>query len=486
MEIFQLLVNSLNKEEARYYKLLNSIYHKEETRLDEKLFDCAKSKQADYNDDFAFNYIYGKNKKDKNSFYRLKNRIIKDISAALLVQNIDKDSFISAFQLIYLTRLFYQRNQTTLAKYYINKAEKNIIANELYELLDIVYADYLKLSLLEMDINPKEIIEKRNINAEKLNELRKIDDVLAIVNYELKTTQNYRSKNYQIIEEIEKVINSVKVSVEIKNSKRLNFKLYELVSKKILNDEDYKALEKYISKTIQKFKQLNFFDKSNHAIKLQMLTYLANSYFKNKKYEKSLKTADELLEEMNKYDKYLYDNFYFFYVNILVINYSELDKQKGIEILESLKESRIMKSTGFYDLFVYLNLSVLYFDTKEYKQAVKNISKIFQLKGYETANQELQLRIHIAELIIRMELLEYDYVLSRINQIKREFKEILNKAENSNEYLILEIILKIIKHQLAKRSKININEYIKQLSDKLKTNKGIINYFDWLTTKINL
>ncbi len=486
MEIFQLLVNSLNKDEARYYKLLNSIYHKEETRLDEKLFDYTKSKQGDYNDDFAYNYMYGKNKNNKNSFYRLKNRIIKDISDALFIQNINKDLFISAFQLIYLTRLFYQRNQTILAKYFIKKAEKNIISNELYELLDIVYAEYLKLSLLEMDINPKEIIEKRNNNAKKLNEFRKIDDVLAIVNYELKTAQNYRSKNYQIIEEIEKVINSVKISVEIKNSKRLNFKLYELVSKKLLNDEDYKALEKYISKTIQKFNQLNFFDKSNHVTKLQMLTYLANSYFKNKKYDKSLKTAEKLLEEMNKYDKYFYDNFYFFYVNILVINYSELDKQKGIEVLEGLKESRIMKSTGFYELFVYLNLSVLYFDTKAYKQAVKNISKIFQLKGFETANQELQLRIHIAELIIRMELLEYEYVLSRINQIKREFKKILNKAEKSNENLILEIIQKIIKHQFNKRSKINIKEYIKDNINKLRSNKGIINYYDWLNLKFNL
>ncbi|MFN4234348.1 MAG: hypothetical protein ACK4IK_06025 [Bacteroidia bacterium] len=484
MEIFQQIIFNLNKDEIRYYKLLNNTYQIDLKRLDEKLFDYTKKHITDYDDDKAFDFIYkGKN---KNSFYRLKNRIISNISNSLLYQNIDKDSFLKTTKYLYLNKLFTKKNNYEVVKYYLKKAEKLALENEYFELLEIIYAEFLNLSLKDLNINPREIIEKRNKNSQKINELRKVDEVLAVVNYELKTTQNYSQKNIQLIEKIENLINSFNLDNNTKSSKRFNVKLYELISKKLLNDEDYNNLEKYLLKTYRYFKKENLFDESTHEIKLQILTYLGNSYFKNKKYKKSLETADILHKEMLQYNKLLYQQYYFFYINILVINYSVLNKDEAIQLLESLKNNSIFKKVGYYELFVYLNLSVLYFDIKDFKNSIKNISKIYLLSGYQSINNELKLKINVTELIIRYEINDFDYILSKIEQLKREFKSILNESENNHEKEFLALIKNLIKSQTNNKINTHISNNIKGISKIFKQNKGIINYYDWIVDKFVL
>ena len=75
----------------------------------------------------------------------------------------------------------------------------------------------------------------------------------------------------------------------------------------------------------------------------------------------------------------------FFYYNALVINYSILDRIKALEILEDLKDNPKIKSNSYYHLFVHLNLAVLRFDVKEYKESIKNFTRLYMLDGYKTA-----------------------------------------------------------------------------------------------------
>jgi hypothetical protein len=480
MEVFEQIIASLKKEDIRYYKLLSNLYETSKERIDIRLFDYTRNNIDNYNDANAYVYCYTENARNKNAFHRLKNRIINDIATSLLVQYIDKDSFLKIVQYLYLAKLYLEKGLAVIVKYFLKKAEKIAIDTEQYEMLDIIYSEYLKLSLIDLEIIPQEIINKRTVNSEKINELRKVDDILAVVNYELKITQNYSRKNKELNVEIEKLISSFNVSPQFRKSKRFNIKLYELVSKGLLQDEDFYNLEKYLTKTLKYFKAHQLFDKNTHSVKLQMLTYLANSFFKNKKHKKSLDIALVLHEEMKMYDSFLYEKYYFFYINIMVINYSILDKQKAIVLLEDLKESALMKKTGFYELFVYLNLSVLYFGLNEFGKSIKNLSKIYMLSGYKTADEDLKLRISIAELIVRVEKEDFDYALSRIKQIEREFSFNLNESENYAEKLMLKIIASLIR-AVSLNNFNNIKTIINSDSiDSISENKGIINYYEWI------
>ena len=63
----------------------------------------------------------------------------------------------------------------------MEKAEKKALAIEFLELLDIIYSEFIRLSIETMDFDPKHFIEKRKINLEELRSIREIDQVLAAV-----------------------------------------------------------------------------------------------------------------------------------------------------------------------------------------------------------------------------------------------------------------------------------------------------------------
>lgn len=128
-------------------------------------------------------------------------------------------------------------------------------------------------------------------------------------------------------------------------------------------------------KTYAEFTKEKLFNQQNHDTKLQLLTYLINSLFKNKKIDLSLSYAEQLQIAMQEYNGFLRDKYLFYYYNSLVINYSVKDIDKAIEILHEAKNNEVVKKLPMYNVFVYLNLAVLNFGKGLFKEALKNLVK---------------------------------------------------------------------------------------------------------------
>jgi hypothetical protein len=259
------------------------------------------------------------------------------------------------------------------------------------------------------------------------------------------------------------------------------------VSQILLQRRDYKSLETYLLKTYKQFTKENLFNKSNHNTKLQMLTYLVNTLFATNKLELSLQYASTLKEAMEEYSNLLFDKYAFFYYNALVLNYSVTNIDKGIELLEKIKNDKSLTNTPYYEVFVYLNLAILWFKKKDFHKSIKQLNKLYQHDSYKNIDKSLQFKIAMAELIIRYELQEYDFFEYRIKQIKKDFKLILEKEENKREKDFIEIIEEMFENvhdSFNKELKSKIESFIK--SDLIEENEDaeVINYGNWLKSKI--
>ena len=485
MEILNQLISGMNKEDIRYFKLYASRIKSSEARKDIMLFDYIRKSNDSYDEDKIFKKLYGK--ADKNVFYRLKNRLISDISKCLTMQHYDDEDVVHAFQLLSLARFHFTRNNFKLSFHFIRKAEVKAKKIENYELADIIYGEFIRLSHEIVSIDPEEYIRKRKENQIQLKSLRQIDDVLAAVTYRLKITQNFSEKTNPIIQLLEKTINDFSQDKDIKNSPRLRFKIYSAVSQVLLQKRDYKTLESYLLKTYLQFKTEKLFDKSNHNIKLDMLTYIINSLFKNKKLKLSLDYAEQLKEAMNEYNKMLYDRYVFFYYNSLVINYSVLDKDKAISILEQIQKDEKLKTTSFHEIFIYLNLAVLWFEKQQYHNAVKNLTKLYLHDSYKNADASLKFKIAIAELIMRYELKDFDFLEHKISQVKKDYKEFLAQTEHKREKECISIVNNMMNTGDVKRDKKLVNqikEFIKSAQKEDLDDTEIIKYNAWLSSKI--
>jgi tetratricopeptide (TPR) repeat protein len=247
------------------------------------------------------------------------------------------------------------------------------------------------------------------------------------------------------------------------------------------------ALEEYLNHTFIEFTRDNLFNKKTHETKLRLLTFQVNSLFKNGKFEDSLQKTEVLYEAMKEYDGFLHDKFLFFYYNTLVINYSKTDELKAIEILLKAKDEQIIKESDYNYFFVYSNLSLLYFDRKQYKTAIKYLSRITLHQNFYDFAQSFQLKVVSAELIIRYEIKDFDHLEHRINQIKKEFKTILLQDEFKRELLLINIVEKLIITNNISQNKVfkkEIDTLLNSTTSRQAGETDVINYNKWLMSKI--
>ena len=112
MNILQSMIQSLQKEEQRFFKIYISRVNHGEDRKDIALFDMYKEQKELFDEEVASNILYGK--KDKNSYYRLKNRLQTELNKSLILQHIEDDEFkiqfyYSLYKLFEIKKLKCQR-----------------------------------------------------------------------------------------------------------------------------------------------------------------------------------------------------------------------------------------------------------------------------------------------------------------------------------------------------------------------------------------
>ncbi len=485
MDILNLIITGMNKEQVRFYKLFISRSGDSGDRKDALLFDFIRKSGEDYDESKIHLKLYGKD--DKNSFYRLKHRLLQDVNKSLMVQHFDDDEQVHVLHILALFKFHFNRNNIKAALYFLRKAETEAKKIDNPELLDIIYSEFIRLSHDMVTVDPQEYIRLRKQNQEQISYLRTIDDILAVVSYKMKITQNFSENENPVIPLLQKTLKEYSKDKELNKSPKLRFKIYHAVSQILLQKRSYKPLEEYLLSIYNEFEKEKLFNKSNHDTKLQMLVFIINTLFKNNKLKESLQYTAKLKSAMDEHQRMFFDKYLFFHYNSLVINYSKLDKEKAIEILNEMKENEKIRSTPFYEMFVYLNLAVTYFDKKDFHQSIRSLNKIYMLEGYKTADRSLQFKIGIAELIIRFELKDEDMVEYKIKQVKKDFKEFFSKKENLREKEMVTIINRMIESENIRKDKTlqqHLQVILNDNKDRDSSDSEIINYKNWLLGKM--
>lgn len=471
------LVLSLNKEESRNLTILLNRTNANNDRKDLALFDFIKKNKDNLNEDLILQKLY-KNNVDKNSFYRLKNRLLNEINKSLLLLQHNKTEYSTVLNCIALSKLFIEKSDYKLAYEYLIQAEKKAAKQEFFDLLDLIYSDLIKLSQESVEFNPIEFIEKRKLNHKSLHILQEIDDLLAALIYRIKISQNYSTHNYQFTEVLNKTINDFIGNEEVKKSTKIQFKVYHSISRILLQHRDYVSLEDYLKLTYHDFSERGLFNKSNHETKLQMLTYLINSLFKNKKIDESLDTTQQLFVAMQEHDSLLFNKYLFYYYNSLVINYQVSDKYKAIEVLQEAKTKTEIQQLPFYTIFIHLNLAVLNFDTQNFKEARKNLSKLKISDHYKNMDKVFQFKVAIFELLTCFELEDIDLFDYQLHLIRKDYKELLDKDAYLREQLFIHILT-----LMENKKETSLTTYITEFNELPTSDNDMINYNDWLRFK---
>jgi hypothetical protein len=480
------LVASMTKEEVRHLKLYLSRITTKHDRKDEILFDYIRTSGESYNEDKILKKLYGD--ESKNAFYRLRGRLQEVICQNLTMLHETKNDKNKLFLYFSAHQIFYDKNNFVLALHFLRRAEKLAIAAENLEMLDMLYAAYIKISGELPEINPELYIEKRNSNAVHLNKLREMDQVLAAVVYRLKLSQGRGRGDENILQVLSEISAKYSADNSLQKSKIFQTKIYRAVSQILLQRHSFAELEKFMVDIYNRFTKADWFDKNNHDTKLQMLVYLVNSFSRNRKHARSLQYAEKLKEEIEQYNRLHYQKYVFYYYNARVINLSETNPAEALKALNELE--KVMsdnKPNAYYDMFIQLNRGILYFKTAKYNEAIRSFVKYYTNDLYKQSDNLFKLRVAAAELLMQIESKDLEGTKIRLEQVQKQFKNELEQQDAYAEKKLMAFIKLLCKQLINYRDKA-VQEELRTLMEDKKMETGednqILNYKSWISSKI--
>ena len=477
----------MNKEEVRNFKLWLNSTNASNERKDILLFDYIRKSADSYDESQIFKKLYKES--DKNSFYRLKNRLLEDIGYNLSLLHFSKHESNSLYLLLGLYNIFTARNEPEIALFYLKKAEKRALQIENFELLDIIYASFVKLSNDHTGINPEVYIKHRKENAIKLDKIRETDQALAAVTYRLKLSQNYGKRDVGLLKLLDSTIKEFAADESLRQSKTFQTRIFRAVSQILIQNHNFIELEKFMLTTYQKFLTEKWFDKANHETKIQMLIYIINSTFKNRKFRESLDYAEALGEELSAFNDLLYKKYVFFYYNALVINYAKTDLARGLKALEEAEREMKDIKNSYYDFFILLNKASLLFFQRKTNEAIKNLVKLYLNDHYKKTDASFKVKIATAECIMQYESGDGDSALKRLEQVKKQFKEQLDTADFKREHFVLALLPELVKNKtLLAGTKLfaKVNKFVTAPVAESVEDGEILRYRAWLAPKVGL
>jgi len=469
------IVQSLSKEEIRFFKLFVKRTDNK-NRKDVDLFDLMRRKNGDYTTKDALKKL----KTNRNNYYQVKNRLYHELNNSMVWQHIWKDNQSKSFSFVLLARVYKNRGELGLAFHYLQKAEKEAIDSELYEVLSIIYSEILQLSHELISIDVDHYIDLKRNNIKILSEIDEMDLLLSKIMYDIKTKQNFSKSDVSLFKLIKTKYNKISKDKKLVNSPIFRMRLFKMYSRLLLQERDYMSLEKFLIESYNEFENSKLFNRSNHNDKLSLLTYLTNCLYKTKKHKKSLKYAEQLLISMKEYDSFLHDKYLFYYYNMLVLNYAKTDKKKALDYLNKASRSEVIKKMPSYSSFIYLNRALIYFYQNNFSSAQKNMSRLIIQEDFLLLDKALQLKILIADLMIRL-VPSQNNIIEKILSINENYKELLEEDYHIREKEMIDIISKKVHNEDIVEDKKKLLDY---MSDSDSEDIDIISYNSWIRNNL--
>jgi hypothetical protein len=475
MKFLYNIIQSLSKEEIRFYKLFVGRTKQSKERKDLILFDIIKNSPSDDVNKKAIDKL----KVKSNNYYQLKNRVYHDLNNSIVWQHISKDHQSQSFSFVLLSRVYKNKGELEIAYHYLKTAEKEGIKNELYEILSIVYSEIIELSHELISVDLDHYLKLKIENSLVVQEIDEIDALLAKLMYDIKTKQNFAKSDASVLELLNKYYKENAKKKIVLDSPRFRLRLFKMYSRLLLQKADYTSLEQFLVRSYNDFVSDGLFNRSNHNDKLTLLTYLTNCFYKTKQYSKSLEFAEILNVAMKEFDGFLNEKYVFYYFNSLVLNYAVEDKEKALDVLKEAKNNASIKKLPAYTSFIYLNTSLIYFQQEKYSLACTNISRLIQQDDFLSLDKVFQLKLLIVELIVRLELNQEDKILKQVRFINKEYKSTLSKNQLKRDAQVLELIVMVLnKEDISSK----VESIASSKSDEQSRSIDIISYNDWMKT----
>lgn len=484
MEKLTEIVRSLTKQEVRNFK----IYEKRigadryEKKL-VKLFDFLRSGKFTEHEPELVGKFYEKT--NRNAYYRLKNRLLNNLQKSLIEFHLDVDNRMMVLGTIMLARIFYYKANYKVAFSYLQKAEKQAIQASAFNLLNLIYDEIISLSKYFFEIDPQQYLVLKKQREAEYAQMQQVDYLLATLNHRLHKT-NFGERGADLLAQLEEVQQEFELLPE-NQSEAVRIEVHKVVRNILLQKKDFDSLEGYLLSSYSDFEKANFFTRQNHREKIILITWIVNTFHKNRKFEASREWLDALSEELQAFNKLYYHTYLWTYYQSVITYYSSTGQNdKAIALLESLKAEDPAEGEVFYGAFTYLPLISLYFNLGDHGKATENLNELLHTNHYQSLSPPIRMHLAITEVILRIEMEDWNYAHARIKALNRSHRALLKAEDYQQEKAFVSLLRAIVTkpepfQQVRLREK--MDAFLKDAEREVGSNP--IDYVAWLMSHMH-
>lgn len=480
MAILDEIIHTMSKEEIRSFKIFMLRIKTGKERRVLQLFDVIRA-HRDKNLSAGELTLKLPGSPDANLCYQLKKRL-RDYIDRHAADFISANQFNQALQYLALGRFHTSKGNLHIGMDYLEKAASRARSNQWNDLLEMILSETIQLTREIPELNPSAIIEERVALRKKQIALKELDEVLVLLGYQLRLSQQTGRGTLKYNETLEQILERYRDDSFYLSDPTFRLRVIEGVSQLFLEQHAFAAMASYLSQQIPLVVQANLFTRQNHELKCKLLTWYTNALFKADRIEDSIKVAALLKLAMDEFGAMLADKYFIFYNSALVYANTRINLPEAIHILEETIRNPALDKHPLYSLVVQLNLVLCYYESGLFEKASKRLARLYIHPAYGLADPYFKVKIGITDVILKVTLDRWDAALPRIRQVQKDFEPHLNE-ESTYEKIIsfLGIMLSIARRDGDLTASLNqkIADWL-ELYKNQEAETEVIQYYNWL------
>ncbi len=425
--------------------------------------------------------LYGK--RAKGAYHALCKRLHESLIDFVASKYIDGESSKESdvLKLVLASRTFFEHQQYAIAFKTIARAERTAIKYSLYNILNDIYNIQLSHAHLNNSIDFEETLKKYQRNRLNIQQEENLNLFYAAIQNEL------TGKNPSISDILDRNLALYNISITKNLSYQSLFKLLQISNQVANISRNYYEILEFIEEARQKIETSERVQHEHLYYHIQILYYLANTYFRIRKFKRSAAALRSMHHYMLLKDqKYLP---VFYCQQLLITSLLEIYTGKLDSVIEKLShfDFKKYKNEQVYVHDLKLTRIVALFLAENFKNALQLYRDFYHSDNWYAKKIGFiwVIKKNLLEILLLMELDYMDLVESRLRSFRKKYRDHL--LEHKEERILQFVRLAEVYYN--NNSIVHSQEFITKLDEVLHLDKKdedifALSFYAWLRSKI--
>jgi hypothetical protein len=438
------IIASFSEGDRHEFRLFIQRLRRKNKRKDLQLFSLLSLPES-FKPTQIIHKLYGGYKKE--AYHALRKRLFNHLTEFLVVKRFKEDQSESSFIMgqISAVRYLMKLGKEETAWKILEKAELLASSREQYELLNTIYNLYIEKAAEDTSINIEEILLKKNINKQYMEEEEQANLACSIIRQKLLIVKK-ENQHLDFDFQVQNVLKKYRLDEAMAVRPKLLLNLVSITRSAMVTKKDYYSFEPFVIEQYRKLENKGF-ETKDITYQIEFLYMIAHTLYRNKKFSTSEQYLEILLKKIES-DKIYFNRSYPKYILLqAAIHVFSNENRKAIILLQDTLKKFENILTHLDEMNIRLNLTIYLFQSQELDKAVKSLISIYHTDKWceKVLGKEWVLKKNLIDIILQYEMENYDIALSRIQALERAFNKMFESPTYKRVKVFIQLIKRIIK-----------------------------------------